>query len=97
MARDILDVLTQLRDQKQPCAIATVVETVGSVSAKTGSKAVIDEGADLTVGQKDDVAALAAVPPVRPPPRHVLFPAKADAAFASAAGLDRDLYFVNKG
>lgn len=42
MAKEVLDVLAELRVQKRPYAIATVVETSGSASAKTGSKAVID-------------------------------------------------------
>lgn len=42
MAREILDVLAELRAQKVPYAVATVVETTGSASAKTGSKAVVD-------------------------------------------------------
>ncbi len=42
MAKEILDVLTEMRAKGRPYAVATVVETVGSVSAKTGSKAVIN-------------------------------------------------------
>lgn len=42
MAKEILDVLTEMRAKGKPYAVATVVETIGSVSAKTGSKAVID-------------------------------------------------------
>lgn len=42
MAKEILDVLMEMRAKGQPYAVATVVETVGSVSAKTGSKAIID-------------------------------------------------------
>lgn len=42
MARDLLDVLMELRGRDEPHAVATVIETVGSSSAKTGSKAVID-------------------------------------------------------
>lgn len=50
MAKEILDVLADLREQKAPHAVATVVETVGSVSAKTGSKAVIDGDGNLVAG-----------------------------------------------
>lgn len=50
MAEEILDVLADLRAQKRPHAVATVVETVGSVSAKTGSKAVIDGEGDVVAG-----------------------------------------------
>ncbi|MGH7088297.1 MAG: XdhC family protein [Stellaceae bacterium] len=42
--RDILGLMLSLRDRRQPFALATVVETAGSVSAKTGGKALI--GAD---------------------------------------------------
>ncbi len=42
MARDILDVLLEQRASGAPHALATVIETVGSCSAKTGAKAVID-------------------------------------------------------
>lgn len=50
MARQILDVLTELRSQRVPHAVATVVESVGSVSAKTGSKAVIDDRGEVVAG-----------------------------------------------
>jgi len=50
MAREILDVLTEIRSQKKPYAVATVVETVGSVSAKTGAKAVIDQNGEVVAG-----------------------------------------------
>ncbi|MDZ7842115.1 MAG: XdhC family protein [Gammaproteobacteria bacterium] len=50
MAKEILDVLADLRAQRAPHAVATVVETRGSVSAKTGSKAVIDDTGDLIAG-----------------------------------------------
>ncbi len=43
MAQDILEVLNQLHRLGKTYAVATVVETKGSVSAKTGSKAVIDD------------------------------------------------------
>jgi xanthine dehydrogenase accessory factor len=50
MAKEILDVLAELRDKRMPHAVATVVETVGSVSAKTGSKAVIDGDGRIVAG-----------------------------------------------
>jgi xanthine dehydrogenase accessory factor len=50
MAKEILDVLTDLRARKQAYAVATVVETEGSVSAKTGSKAVIDLSGQVVGG-----------------------------------------------
>jgi len=50
MAQEILDVLAELREQKLPHAVATVVETVGSVSAKTGAKAVIDGDGKVVAG-----------------------------------------------
>jgi xanthine dehydrogenase accessory factor len=50
MAKEILDVLLELRAQGRPCALATVVETQGSVSAKTGAKAVIDPEGRVVAG-----------------------------------------------
>ena len=50
MAKDILDVLLESRDKRRPYAVATVVETIGSSSAKTGSKAVIDENGRIVCG-----------------------------------------------
>lgn len=47
---DILDAMRALRDGKQPFALATVVETTGSVSAKTGAKAVVDHGGRVVAG-----------------------------------------------
>jgi xanthine dehydrogenase accessory factor len=48
--QEILDLLTRLRDAREPCAIATVVETRGSVSARTGSKALIDRQGRVVAG-----------------------------------------------
>jgi len=50
MAKEILDVLIDMRASGKPYAVATVVETVGSVSAKTGSKAVIDNDGTVVAG-----------------------------------------------
>lgn len=50
MAKEIIDVLTEMREKGKPYAVATVVETVGSVSAKTGSKAVIDHEGSVVAG-----------------------------------------------
>ena len=50
MAKDIFDVVTELRANGRPFAVATVVETTGSVSAKTSSKAVIDENGRVVAG-----------------------------------------------
>ncbi|MGD8709294.1 MAG: XdhC family protein [Ectothiorhodospiraceae bacterium] len=50
MAKQLLDVLLRLRDERSPHAVATVVETQGSVSAKTGSKAVIGADGRLLAG-----------------------------------------------
>jgi xanthine dehydrogenase accessory factor len=49
-ATDILDVMRTLRDAKQPFALATVVETAGSVSAKTGAKAVVAQDGRVVAG-----------------------------------------------
>ncbi len=47
---DILDVMRAMRGGRQPFALATVVETKGSVSAKTGAKAVIDDEGRVVAG-----------------------------------------------
>ena len=49
-SRDVLDTMTVLRDRREPFAVATVIETQGSVSAKTGSKAVIGRDGRLAAG-----------------------------------------------
>lgn len=48
--QEILELLTQLHRAGEPCAIATVVETRGSVSARTGSKAVIGREGKVIAG-----------------------------------------------
>jgi xanthine dehydrogenase accessory factor len=50
MAKGIYDVIQELRNGGRPFAVATVVETVGSVSAKTSSKAVIDHEGHVVHG-----------------------------------------------
>jgi len=50
MAKEILDVLVEMRKQRRPYAVATVVETTGSSSAKTASKAVIDKAGHVVAG-----------------------------------------------
>lgn len=50
MPQDILESIAQQRRSGEPFAIATVVETVGSVSAKTSSKALIDSRGEIVQG-----------------------------------------------
>jgi len=50
MAKDIFDVIQDMQTASKPFAIATVVETAGSVSAKTASKAVIDHHGRVVAG-----------------------------------------------
>ena len=50
MAQEIIDVIAGLRAQRRSFAVATVVETVGSTSAKTGAKAVISEDGKIVAG-----------------------------------------------
>ncbi len=50
MAKDINDVILDLQRSGLPFAVATVVETTGSVSAKTASKAVIDHEGRVVAG-----------------------------------------------
>ncbi len=49
-AIDILDVMRTMRDARRPFALATVIETIGSVSAKTGAKAVVDQEGRVVAG-----------------------------------------------
>lgn len=46
----IFSLIEELQQKRKPFVVATVVETYGSVSAKTGSKAVIDEEGQLLAG-----------------------------------------------
>src|SRR5574341_606537 len=50
MAKEIIDVIVEMRAKNLPFAVATVVETRGSVSAKTGAKAVIDDEGRIVFG-----------------------------------------------
>ena len=50
MRDDIFNAIDALRQGGNAYAVATVVETVGSVSAKTGSKAVIDHHGRIVAG-----------------------------------------------
>ena len=50
MAKEIFDVIQQMQSAGETFAIATVVETRGSVSAKTSSKAVIDSDGRVVAG-----------------------------------------------
>ncbi len=50
MKDDIFNAIAEQRHSGQPYAVATVVETIGSVSAKTGSKAVIDNSGRIVAG-----------------------------------------------
>jgi xanthine dehydrogenase accessory factor len=49
-SRDVLDTMIALRERREPFAVATVVETQGSVSAKTTSKAVISRDGRVAAG-----------------------------------------------
>lgn len=49
-SRDVLDTMVALRNRREPFAVATVIETHGSVSAKTGSKAVIGRDGGILAG-----------------------------------------------
>jgi xanthine dehydrogenase accessory factor len=50
MATDTFEVIHRLQAEGQPFAVATVVETTGSVSAKTSAKAVIDQDGRVVAG-----------------------------------------------
>jgi xanthine dehydrogenase accessory factor len=49
-ACDILETMTVLRNAKRPFALATVVETVGSVFAKIGAKAIVGHDGRIIAG-----------------------------------------------
>ncbi len=50
MAIEFLDYLVSIRQQNVPYAVATVIDVVGSTSAKTGSKALIDQHGKVVTG-----------------------------------------------
>lgn len=50
MAKEFLDHLFAIREQNVPYAVATVIDVVGSTSAKTGSKALIDQHGKVVTG-----------------------------------------------
>ncbi len=49
-ARDILDLVSSLKDKGEPFALATVVRTVAATAAKAGAKAVILPDGSITEG-----------------------------------------------
>ena len=49
-SRDVLDAMLAPRERREPFVLATVIETHGSVSAKTGSKAVIGRDGRILAG-----------------------------------------------
>jgi xanthine dehydrogenase accessory factor len=50
MARSIFDIMNDLQQKQESFAVATVVDTYGSVSAKTSSKAIIDANGHVVTG-----------------------------------------------
>jgi xanthine dehydrogenase accessory factor len=50
MAKEFIDYLVSIRQQNVAYAVATVIEVVGSTSAKTGSKALIDQNGRVVTG-----------------------------------------------
>jgi len=50
MAKEFLDHLLAIRDRNVPYAVATVIDVMGSTSAKTGSKALIDQHGKVVTG-----------------------------------------------
>src|SRR3569832_1120159 len=50
MAKEIFDVVIELRAGREPFALATVIETAGSASAKSGAKAVIGHDGRVVAG-----------------------------------------------
>ena len=56
----------------------------------------VQQRGHVGVGDKDDIAAPAAVAAVRPAGRHIFFPVEADVAIAAAARPDPDLRNIYK-
>ena len=50
MAKEFLDHLLEIRQKNVPYAVATVIDVVGSTSAKTGSKALVDQQGRVVTG-----------------------------------------------
>lgn len=50
MAKEFFDYLIELRRENLPHAVATVIEVIGSTSAKTGSRALIDRRGRVVTG-----------------------------------------------
>ena len=50
MAKEFLDYLLAIRQQNLPYAVATVIDVIGSTSAKSGSKALIDQQGRVVTG-----------------------------------------------
>jgi xanthine dehydrogenase accessory factor len=50
MAKEFLDHLVSIRQQNVPYAVATVIDVIGSTSAKAGSKALIDQQGRVVTG-----------------------------------------------
>ena len=49
-ARDVLDLVSSLKEKGEPFALATVVRTVAATAAKAGAKAVILPDGTITEG-----------------------------------------------
>ena len=58
--------------------------------------AIVDQGVELGIDPRDDVAAVAAVAAVRAAARDVLLPPEADAAVAAVAALHVDLGLIEE-
>jgi xanthine dehydrogenase accessory factor len=50
MAKEFLDHLLAIREKNVPYAVATVIDVIGSTSAKAGSKALIDQHGKVVTG-----------------------------------------------
>ena len=82
--------------------IGTFTAALGTAPALTvpravdAREAVFDQRIDVSVGDRVDAAAAAAVPAIRPSARHVLFAPEAHDAVAAVAGVDLDARFVDE-
>src|SRR5207247_1571470 len=81
------------------CALPVALGTAPSLAvprAVNAREAILDEGIDVSIGDRIDAAAAAAVPAVRPSARYVLFAPEAHDAVAAIAGVDLDARFVDE-
>ena len=74
----------------------TALTVLPALSAERLLKTVVDQGVEVFVRLKPDVAAVTAVTAVRAASRDIFFAAEANATIAAIACYDQDRCFINK-